>query len=240
MTRKANYDIIKKTAERSLLLNKKELFKRYILFIAGLFFSGIGVAFARHCNLGVSPPSSVANIMSMKYPFLSLGNWLIIWNCLMILGQILVLRRDFKLYQLLQIPLSFLFGFFTDFGMWCASFIPADNYYVKLIILFIGIVALAFGIALTVIADVIMNSASAFVKAMADKSKFEFGYIKVGFDVVCVVTAVILSVLFFDGEIIGTREGTVISAIVTGFIIKFITKHIRKYADKFITTESVL
>ena len=43
-------------------MSKREVFKRYLLFIVGLFFSGIGVAFTKHGELGVSPISSVANV----------------------------------------------------------------------------------------------------------------------------------------------------------------------------------
>lgn len=217
-----------------LRLDKKELIKRYIVFIIGLFFAGIGVAFTKRSDLGVSPISSVANVMSIKFPVMSMGSWLIIWNCVLILAQIIILRRDFKLYQLLQIPLSFLFGLFTDFGMWCVSFIPVSNYAVQLILLFIGIIILAFGISLSVIANVIMNSGEALVKAISDKTHFEFGYVKVGFDVFCVISSVILSVMFFGGRIMGTREGTIISAVCTGIVIKFITKYIRGSVEKII------
>lgn len=214
-----------------LRLDKKELIKRYIVFIIGLFFAGIGVAFTKRSDLGVSPISSVANVMSIKFPVMSMGSWLIIWNCVLILGQIIILRRDFKLYQLLQIPLSFLFGLFTDFGMWCVSFIPVSNYAIQLIMLFIGIIILAFGISLSVIANVIMNSGEALVKAISDKTHFELGYVKVGFDIFCVISSVILSVIFFGGRIMGTREGTIISAVCTGIVIKFITKYIRAFVE---------
>lgn len=215
-------------------MKKKELFRRYIVFIIGLFFAGIGVAFTKHSDLGVSPISSVANVMSLKYSVISLGTWLIIWNCVMIIAQIVILRKDFKLYQLLQIPLSFLFGWFTDLGMKCVSLIQLNNYLTKILMLIIGIIILAFGISLSVIADVIMNSGEALVKAVSEKSHLEFGYVKVGFDVFCVISAIILSMIFFDGKIIGTREGTIISALCTGIVIKFITKYIRKYVDKII------
>lgn len=215
-------------------MSKKEIFRRYIVFILGLFFAGIGVAFTKHGDLGVSPISSVANVMSIKFPVMTLGNWLIIWNCVLILAQILILRRDFKLYQLFQIPLSFLFGWFTDFGMWMASFIPVPNYLVKLVMLLIGIVVLSFGISLSVIANVIMNSGEALVKAISDTIHKEFGDVKVAFDVACVIVAVVLSVLFFQGKIVGTREGTILSALLTGFVVKFITKHIRGIVMKVI------
>lgn len=215
-------------------VSKKELVKRYIVFIVGLFFAGIGVAFTKHGNLGVSPISSVANVLSIKFPVLSMGNWLIVWNCVLISGQIVILRKDFKLYQLLQIPLSFLFGWFTDFGMWAVSYIPVEQYPLRLLMLIIGIVVLAFGISLSVIANVIMNSGEAIVKAMADKSHMEFGYVKVGFDIFCVSTSIVLSLLFFNMKIVGTREGTIISAVCTGFAVKMITKQIKGAVTKVI------
>jgi len=184
--------------------------------------------------LGVSPISSVANVMSIKFPVITLGSWLIVWNCVLIVAQVIILRRNFKIYQLFQIPLSFLFGWFTDFGMWIVSFIPVPNYIVRLVMLFVGIAALAFGISLSVIANVIMNSGEAFVKAVSDTIHKEFGYVKVAFDVACVIVAVVLSLIFFQGKIVGTREGTIISAFLTGLAVKFITKHIFGFVMKAI------
>ncbi|MDD6170322.1 MAG: DUF6198 family protein [Lachnospiraceae bacterium] len=212
-------------------MEKKELFKRYLLFIAGLFFAGVGVAFTKHGELGVSPISSVANVMSCKFTAFSLGTWLIIWNCILIVCQIIILRKDFQLFQLLQIPLSVLFGWFTDFGMWLVSFIPVPNYAVKLLMLLIGIIILAFGITLSVIANVILNSGEAVVKAVSDKSGKAFGDVKVIFDITCVVIAVVLSLILFKGKIVGTREGTIISALCTGFVVKFITKGIKERVE---------
>lgn len=205
-------------------MSKKELAKRYILFIVSLFISAIGVAVTKKGELGVSPISSVANVMSIQFDALTLGNWLIIWNCVLILGQIILLRKKFQWIQLLQIPLSFLFGYFTDFGMWLVSFFDADKYIFRLILVIVGTIILAFGIALSVIANVIMNSGEAFVKALSDTIHKEFGNVKICFDIGCVIIAVLLSLIFFDMKIVGTREGTIISALLTGFVVKLFTK----------------
>lgn len=204
-------------------MSKKEIAKRYVLFIISLFFAALGVAITKRGELGVSPISSVANVLSCKYTSLSLGTWLIIWNCVLIVGQIVLLGKNFKPVQLLQIPLSFLFGYFTDFWMWCVSFIPAGSYIVRLILVLCGTIILGFGISLSVIANVIMNSGEAFVKAVSDKINKNFGNIKIGFDVICVIIAVVLSLIFFHGKIIGTREGTILSALFTGVVVKIFT-----------------
>ncbi|MDD7719420.1 MAG: hypothetical protein PUJ11_07990 [Eubacteriaceae bacterium] len=157
-------------------MNKNELIKRYMLFIIGLFICAVGVAITKRGELGVSPVSSVANILCIKYDFLSLGNWLIIWNCILILGQIVIL---------------------------------------------------GLGVYLSVSANVIMNSGEAFVKAVSDKTHFEFGNVKIGFDISCVIIAVLLSLVFFRGQIYGTREGTLIAALFTGIVVKFCKRHLK-------------
>ena len=212
-------------------MSKAEIAKRYILFIISLFFAALGVAFTKSGELGVSPISSVANVLSMKFSALSLGTWLIIWNCVLILGQILILRKNFQMIQLLQVPLSFLFGWFTDLGMWMVSFIPVNSYPVRLIMVVVGIVILGFGISLAVIANVIMNSGEAFVKAISDTISKEFGNVKIAFDVLCVIFSIVLSLIFFDFTIVGTREGTIISALLTGVVVKFFSKRLKKPLD---------
>ena len=214
-------------------MSKKELLKRYILFVIGLFFSGLGVAFSKHGGIGVTPISSIPNIVNLRVPSISMGTLLLIWNCILVMGQILILRKKFKIVNLLQIPLSTLFGLFTDFGLMLFEKIPVDPYFWRLICVVLGIVFLGFGIAVQVVADVIMNSGEAFVKAVSDTIHKEFGNVKVVFDICNVVAAIILSLIFF-GKIEGTREGTIIAALTLGFVVKFMTPRIKPILMKFI------
>ena len=215
-------------------MTKREILKRYLLFILCLFFMGIGVALTKHGELGVSPISSVANVVSIKFTFFSFGTWLTISNCVLLLGQILLLRKKFKPLQLLQIPLSFLFGYFTDFGLWLARNIPNDTYIAKLLLVLSGIVVLGFGITLGVIADVILNSGEAFVKALADVTKKDFSNMKIAFDVTWVLLSIVLSLIFFDGKLYGTREGTIISALLVGVTVKLFRKVLQRPLDSIL------
>ena len=119
-------------------------------------------------------------------------------------------EKNFQMIQLLQIPISFLFGYFTDFGMWCVSFIQVNTYISRILFVIFGVIVLGFGVSLSFIANVLMNSGEAFVKAVADTINKNVGNVKIGFDIFCVVLVVILSLLFFDFTIVGTREGTII------------------------------
>jgi len=205
-------------------MSTREFIKRYILFMISIFFSALGVAIVNHANIGSMPVASVSNILYCRFPSLSLGTWMIIWNIILIIGQVIILRKDFKLYNLLQVPLAIAFGIFTDFGVWCISGIKLDSYVSLIITVCIGIIVRSFGIALSVIADIILNSSEAFVKAISDAAKYKFGTVKVFFDIGCVILSVLLSLLFFDFTIIGTREATVMSAILTGVFVNLFLK----------------
>lgn len=215
-------------------MSKKEILKRYLIFTAGLFFSALGIAFTKQGDLGMSTVSSAPYVMSMQFDSISFGMWSTISNCTFVLLQIIILRKNFKPIQLLQIPFSFLFGYFTDFGVWLISPIPVSNYLMQMLMVLIGIAVLSFGITLAVIADVMYNSGEGLVKAISDVSGFKFGNVKVAFDISVVALAVVLSLLFF-GEVRGVREGTIISAILTGFTVKLMTKPLSKPLNSILT-----
>ena len=198
--------------------DKPSFLKRLVLLIFGLFLSALGVALLKKSALGVSPISSAANIVSIAVPELSLGTWLIIWNCVLIWGQFLILRRDFRPVELLKLPLSVLFGLFTDLSMSILDFAEPGSYIECFALVVLGTVTMALGISLTVIADVIMNSGEALVKAVSDKTGKAFGSVKIAFDACCVALAVALSFILC-GEILEVREGTLVAALLTGVFV---------------------
>ena len=215
-------------------MSKKETVKRYILMVIGLFFIALGIAFTKSAELGVTTISSVPNVLSIRFTAITLGNWLIIWNSLFVLVQIAILRKKFRTVQFIQIPLSFLLGYFTDFNVLLTNLIPDENYAVKLLMVAVGVIVLGFGISISVISDAVMNPGEAIVKVLADVSGKNFASVKIVFDISCVALAVMLSLLLFDFSIVGVREGTLIAALTTGFAIKFFNKLLTKPLNRIL------
>jgi uncharacterized membrane protein YczE len=207
-------------------MNKQEMTKRYITLLVGLFLISMGIALTKHAELGVSPVSSVGNVLSIRFDCLTLGGWLTVTNCLMILCQIVLLRKNFSPIQFLQFPVSVLSGYFTDICLYMISPIGTDAYFTRLILLIAGVVVLAMGISVTVIANTIVNPAEGIVKAIAIVSNKGFGDIKTAFDVSWVALAVVISLILFDFELMGVREGTIIAAFMTGYAVKFWNKRL--------------
>lgn len=215
-------------------MNIKEIIKRYILFIISLFFIALGIAFTKHAGLGVSTISSVANVLSCRYTNISIGEWLVVTNCVLIVGQIVLYRKNFPLIQLMQLPLSFAFGYFTDISMMFVSYLPVSTYMIKLVLVVLGVVILALGICMGIIANVILNAGEGIVKAISDVTKKEFAHIKVVFDVLWVGLAVIMSLFMFNGKLVGVGVGTLISAFLTGWFVKLWKNILNKPLNKFI------
>jgi uncharacterized membrane protein YczE len=216
-------------------LKSKELAKRYGLFIISLWFSALGVAITKCGSLGVSCISSVPNVLSLRFTALTIGGWTFLWNTLLVLCQIALLGKRFQKIQLLQIPLSFLFGWFTDVAMLLAVKIPVNSYAMQLVMVVAGVAVLAFGITLGVIANVVLNAGEGIVKALADVSGKEFGFVKMRFDAVCVILSLAISLVTFGGKIVGVREGTLIAAFLNGTMVKWYSRRLKEPLDQLLS-----
>ena len=216
-------------------MKSKELVKRYGLFIISLWFSALGVAITKCGSLGVSCISSVPNVLSLRFTALTIGGWTFLWNTLLVLCQIALLGKRFRKIQLLQIPLSFLFGWFTDVAMLLAVKIPVNSYAMQLVMVVAGVAVLAFGITLGVIANVVLNAGEGIVKALADVSGKEFGFVKMRFDAVCVILSLAISLVTFGGKIVGVREGTLIAAFLNGTMVKWYSRRLKEPLNQLLS-----
>ena len=199
-----------------------EKLKRYLIFLVGLFVNSLGVSLITKANLGTSPISSIPYVLSLNFPF-TLGNFTIFFSIFLIVLQLIILRKNFKLEHILQIPVSIIFGYFIDFTMILFSWVNPEAYIMKIVYLLIGCLILGVGVYMEVLADVVMLPGESFVRAIVLTWKTNFGTTKICFDVSMSVIAAVLSFVF-AGRLAGVREGTVIAALLVGFIARLIGK----------------
>ncbi len=87
--------------------------KKGFIYVLGLFVLALGIALSVKADMGVSPVSSAPYVLS-RITGLSLGTATIIVYLFCMALQAAILRRDYRLKNLFQIAVSFLFGYFTD------------------------------------------------------------------------------------------------------------------------------
>ena len=213
-----------------------EKLKRYLIFLVGLFVNSLGVSLITKANLGTSPISSIPYVLSLNFPF-TLGNFTIFFSIFLIALQLIILRKNFKLEHILQIPVSIIFGYFIDLTMILFFWVNPEAYIMKIVYLLIGCLILGVGVYMEVLADVVMLPGESFVRAIVLTWKTNFGTTKICFDVSMSVIAAVLSFVF-AGKLAGVREGTVIAALLVGFIARLIAKKLAFLKD-MIFPESV-
>ncbi len=198
--------------------------KRYLLFFVGLFVNALGVSLITKASLGTSPISSIPYVLSLNFPF-TLGNFTIFFSIFLIVLQILILRKNFRIENILQIPVSIAFGYFIDLTMYLFFWVNPENYIVKVIALLVGCAVLGFGVYLEVVADVVMLPGESFVRAIVQTWNTNFGTTKICFDTSMAVIAAALSFVFAD-SLNGVREGTIIAALLVGYIARLLGQKI--------------
>jgi uncharacterized membrane protein YczE/cytidylate kinase len=199
-------------------MKKKHLTRRIVAFVIGLFIVAMGVALSIKANLGVSPISSVPYVYSLGFP-LSMGATTVIVNVLLILGQILILRSNYKLVQLVQLPVVLLFGFFTDFTLFLVADLTVTTYVSQLALCLLSCVVIGFGVFLEVRAGLTFLPGEGIALALTEAFHIEFGKTKIICDSSLVIIGVISSYILF-GSIEGAREGTVLAAVLVGLSVR--------------------
>ena len=207
-----------------------EKLKRYIIFIIGLYINSFGVSLITKATLGTSPISSIPYVLSLNFPF-SLGQFTIFFSLVLIVLQLIILGKNFKMEHALQIPVSIAFGYFIDFSMFLLADLMPQAYVWKMIYLLLGCLILGIGVYAEVLADVVMLPGESFVRAIVFRWNTDFGITKICFDVSMAVIAAALSFVF-AGILNGVREGTVIAAILVGFIARLIGRKLAFLPDK--------
>lgn len=212
---------------------KKDLLRRYILYVFGLFVFSLGIALVARSCMGATPVSSWAYTMS-RHTVLSYGTYSFLIHLAMISYQIAImyghgLREEW--YNIaLQIPFSFLFGAFLDLNMLLTSVLHPVGLLPCLCLLLVACMVHAMGVYLQVCANVSMMSAEAFVYYTCKRWNLYFWKTKIKFDVSMVMLAICTSLLFdfsIQSVTSAVREGTVIDALLVGRIYRFYTRHIK-------------
>ena len=206
------------------MTDKTELIKRYIFLLAGLFVNGLGVSFITKAGLGTSPITSIPYTLSLGFTP-TVGMFTLVFNIFLVILQVILLRRNFQLQNLLQLPIIALFSFFIDLTMSLLGFMQPETYAMKVVSLIVGCLILGFGVFMEMVANVAMLPGEATVRAVSDVFSTDFGKTKIAFDSSMTVIAAILSFIMFR-HLDGVREGNIVAAILVGFIARLFKKYI--------------
>lgn len=201
----------------------KNMKVRIPMYFIGLFIMTIGIALSVKSNLGVSPVSSIPYTMTCVWG-IEMGKATIIFHAALVLIQILILRKRFKPINLLQIVVGIVFGYFTTFCNYLATYLPStDNMVMRIVLMLVSTVFIAVGIFFYLPADLIPLAGEGVMQAVSDVTKIEFSKVKIGFDCSMVVISVITCLICIH-SLGSVGVGTVIAAFLVGFNLGRVNK----------------
>ena len=185
--------------------------KRYIAIVVFVSLGGISAALALKAAIGVSAydalTQTIADMIHIK-----VGTMGIILNCSCILGQIVILKKDFKPIQLLQALVSVILGSVINFMLYEVYTFELTAYYQNLLLLILAYVLMAMFVGAVMTINLVTFALEGLCMALEKITPFKFAKIRQAVDVISIILCLIIS---FGFQLpLAIREGTIIGMLI--------------------------
>lgn len=205
--------------------------KRILLLSFLVIIVGIGASLTLKVAIGVGAWDALAQSLS----FLSgvkVGTIGMILNTSCVLGQWILLRKNFKIRYLLQVPVVILIGVVINFIFYdVLGSITIDSYFMKLTLLLAALIILAFALACVMVLDVVTFPLEAFCMALAKKTKWKFPVVRQFADILSILMAALLT--FSLALPLTLREGTIIGMLIFAPLMGYFMKKVQPIMKKY-------
>lgn len=203
----------------------KAILYRVFFYSVGMMILALGVTLNTKTGLGVSAiisiPYCMANIWNMNF-----GNMTFLTYTIFVLIQIIIKKKNTRILDIMQILICIVFtrllNLFSDI-----LDIHHENIGINFALLIIAVFLTGVGVAMSVNARLIANPADDIVKTISDTTKMDMGLVKNILDLICILTSVIIC-LIFQGRLIGIGIGTILVALGVGRVIWLYNKLFKK------------
>lgn len=206
--------------------------RQNFFLLVSLFFLAFGMALCVRSDLGSSVISSapyafyLAGLEGMAPPW-SLGMYTNLLNVLLVMGQIAVLRKRYRAFQLLQLGIGVVFGVLIDISMMLTEVFISTEVYVRVLVMVAGATLMALGVAMEIRCASITMPGEGLPAALSRVTGRSFADMKIVTDVSLVALAVVSSLLFFGSwqwNIVGV--GTLFAMVYIGLAVKVISRRL--------------
>lgn len=216
-----------------------EIIKRYIVCLLGIFCISFGVALFTKSGTGTSAISVIPYTISILLPQLSYGTWVALFNMLLVVFQVLLLRSKSDWFDIVQqLVFCTIFGSIVDLSMWILTYFNPSAYWQCFITMCVSVPVLAMGAYLTLISRVGVMAGDGFARTLSQVTGKEFAVVRVISDSSMAIISAIMCLAFW-GQLITVREGTVVAALFTGATVGWYSKHLKKFEYAILPSNQV-
>ncbi len=229
-----------------------------LLWVFGIVFVALGVAICSKADLGVSmvaaPAFVVFDAIKNLWSGFSVGMTEYIIQGLMLILLCIIVRK-FNWRYLIAFLVAVIYGYVLDLFLWILSPISFNYVWLRYIMLLVGDVITAFGVACFFKTYMPLQVYELFVAEIASVFKIEISKVKRVFDISLLILSIVLAltlfgdVTTFDWSTIYYKSfhsiglGTIITTIINSPLINACSKFIDKFFEptaRFTSLEKLL
>jgi len=193
----------------------KEMTKRVLMTIGGVSVSGFSVGMFDYSDFGMDPFQVLSHGIAVHFPTIGFGTLYMIINLIMLVAIFFIDKKKIGIGTFINI---FLLGYVVELSSTVfKAILPADVLWLRILMFVIGILVLCVGSSLYFVGDLGVSTYDAVALVLAERTPVKFQYLRIGTDIICTVTGVLLGVK--------AGVGTVVLALGMGPIIAFF-KHV--------------
>ena len=185
--------------------------KRYIALVILVSLAGCGAALSLKAAIGVSAWDALTQTFS-DFIHIKVGTMGMILNCSCIVGQIIILKKDFKPIQLLQAVVSIILGSVINFMLYEVYTFELTAYWQNIALLILAYIIMSVLVGAVMTLNIVTFALEGLCMALERVTPFEFAKIRQAVDVISIILCFILS--FTLKLPLAVREGTVIGMIM--------------------------
>lgn len=206
------------------------------MYLIGLFIIAIGASLSVKSDLGVSPVTAIPYTVTYIWG-VDMGIATFLFHLLLVFTELLLLRKSFKLTNLLQVVVGVIFGLFTSLCNYLVFLIPfPDTMAVRIALLILSIAAVAVGLFFYVPAEIMPMAVEGLMLVVSEVFKVKFSTVKIALDIAfSLISLLICLIIIHTMGSVGV--GTIISAVATGLILKLLNRWFGEKRDKFLRND---
>lgn len=205
--------------------------RRFLALIVVLLLAALGISLQLKAIIGVAPFDALNQTISYAFE-IRVGDVVTILQLLFVFLQILFLKRDTSWKVFLQIFVGALLGQFVNFFFYTVfADLMVASYILRLGLLIAGCLWVPIFIGAVMVLDLVTMPLESLSLVISNEMPFSFGQVRQFVDIICVVIALVLTVIYSIPFTI--REGTIISALTFGPLLSFYMPKIERLFKKW-------
>lgn len=187
--------------------------KKYIVIMFGFMIVGFGCALTIKANVGMGPWDAFAKSFS-DIIGIEVGTAGIIFNCMCVIGQLILLRKNFTFQHLLQVPFCMVLGVIVNFAANTLFTFEVTSIRQGILLYLLANMICALGVSMVMLINKVTMALEGFCMVLSRIFPIEFHKVRQLADVISIAGVILLTIVFSIPLSLGI--GTVLGMLIFG------------------------